>query len=166
MNDADVQTQLDSLKASGKYTDSQLTQYGDFLRGKKPSIPAPAEDPADAPIAAARRSGKYTESQLAQYENYLRKTTPGMSPDKPEDTPLFSDLERVQQSFGNVAGARAGLHAKGYANVQAGKDGDLEAQQPDGKWVKDQTNFFPKTLLQNPLNYIDEAHRSTGRKRT
>lgn len=76
---------------------------------------------------------------------------------------LFGDQGRMAQSFGNAAGAKAALAAKGYVDARLNADGEYEAQKKDGTWVRDTSNFFrpgewtdPKAYIpQHPVNWAE-----------
>lgn len=79
----------------------------------------------------------------------------GRTAQDPAEASLFSDTDRVKAGFGNPQGVAPQLAQKGYKNPQY-LNGELEAQGPDGKWVRDQTNFFRRGPSYKPSSWLPE----------
>jgi hypothetical protein len=86
----------------------------------------------------------------------------GKTAQDPAAGQLFSDSERVLSGFGNPQGMAPTLAQKGFKNPRL-IDGEYEAQDPSGKWVRDESNFFrrgsalsPKSWIpQHPINWLE-----------
>lgn len=123
------------------------------------------EDDINAYMESLPAKG-YKPDDIAAYRKHLMENfgplAPGGTPERAIPQDILTTKERIATSFGNEAGIKGLLESKGYKNIARTKSGELLAQDPEGKWVYEPTNFFPSDITRpiesaHPLKYLEAS---------
>src|SRR5574343_781750 len=94
--------------------------------GTSPAAPAPAEPPSEM----------------------------GTNPDNAQPMDLYgSDVNRLKAGFGDAKGIEPLLKVRGAVEVKRNSSGEIVAKGSDGKWYRDENEFFKG----HPINWLESA---------